>query len=86
MDISKAQDELKYDPKFDLSHGLDDTLISNINRLNEDPKKLISSSTRMVLASNPSYKLGKYTKQFEEEVADLPNAKYCSVVEVEAMH
>lgn len=26
LDISKAQDELKYDPKFDLSEGLDDTI------------------------------------------------------------
>lgn len=26
LDISKAQDELKYDPKFDLSQGLDDTI------------------------------------------------------------
>ena len=53
--------------------------LANISRLNEDLKNLLVVAQEIVLASN-QVMLGKYTKQFEEEVAEFSNAKYCSVV------
>ena len=53
--------------------------LANINRLNEDLKNLLAVAQEIVLASN-QVMLGKYTKQFEEEIAEFSNAKYCSVV------
>ena len=48
--------------------------LANINRLNEDLKNLLAVAQEMVLASN-QVMLGKYTKQFEEEVAEFSQCK-----------